>query len=89
MQGARAPALASAGTSGNPWPAGWEGDHTEARAKHPATAATGLHRLFLCFCFLGKSPETHCSCCLAGAFYCALAKSAERAIGLRGGGDTG
>jgi hypothetical protein len=61
MQGARAPALASAGTSGNPWPAGWEGDHTEARAKHPATAATGLHRLFLCSCFLGKSPETHCS----------------------------
>ena len=63
MRRARAPALASAGTSGNPWPAGWEGDHTEARAKHPATPATALHRLLLCFSFFWRAAETRCSGC--------------------------
>ena len=28
-----------------------------------ATAATGLRRLFLCFCFSRRSPETRCRCC--------------------------
>src|ERR1017187_2819761 len=28
-----------------------------------ATAATGLRRLFLCFCFSRRSSETRCRCC--------------------------
>ena len=28
-----------------------------------ATAATGLYRLFLCFCFSRRSPKNRCSCC--------------------------
>jgi hypothetical protein len=36
---------------------GTDGD----RATSTHTAATGLHRLFLCFfCFVGRSPETRC-----------------------------
>lgn len=71
-RGARAPALASTGTIGNPWSAGWEGDHTEERAKDPATGATGLHRLLLCFFpFLERGSETRCSCCRgAGLLVC-------------------
>ena len=29
----------------------------------PATAATGLRRLFRCFSFLGRGAETRCRCC--------------------------
>src|ERR1019366_783239 len=31
-----------------------------------ATPATGLHRRFLCFSFLGKGAETRCFCCRGG-----------------------
>ena len=62
MQGARAPALASAGTSGNPWSAGWEGNSTR-NAGTPATGATALHRPFRSFSFFGRGAETRCLCC--------------------------
>ena len=37
------------------------GDHQTAQVL--ATAATGLRRLFLWFCFSRRSPETRCRCC--------------------------
>src|ERR1019366_2377045 len=62
MQGAGAPALASAGTSGNPWPASWEGDHTEARAKLPATEQRFCTDSFCVFPFFRRVTGTRCSC---------------------------
>src|ERR1035437_4198412 len=41
---------------------------------------------FCVFPFFRRVTGTRCSCCRGGAFSCALAKSAERASGLRGGG---
>src|ERR1035437_9128327 len=50
MQGARAPALASTGTSGNPGLLDGRATHGSA-GEAPGNGATGLHRLFLCFSF--------------------------------------
>jgi hypothetical protein len=44
-----------------------------------ATAATALHRLFLCSSFYRRVARTRCSCCLgSGASSCVLEKSGRR-----------
>src|ERR1039458_4930823 len=50
MRGARTPALASTGTSGNPSLLDGRATHGSA-GEAPGNGATVLHRLFLCFSF--------------------------------------
>src|ERR1017187_7774969 len=61
MQGARAPALASTGTSGNPGLLDGRATHGSA-GEAPGNGATVLHRLFLCFSFFRRVTGTRCSC---------------------------
>src|ERR1019366_7881303 len=61
MQGARAPALASTGTSGNPGLLDGRATHGSA-GEAPGNGATVLHRLFLCFFFFRRVTGTRCSC---------------------------
>jgi hypothetical protein len=53
--------------------------HTEGRARDPATEATVLRRLLLCFSFFGEAVRRHpCSCCRGHGPSTVLAEGRQR-----------